>query len=357
MSLIGEVLKRTRQNCHPNMVKNNDPYIASVSSNSFKMQTVKPIVIFLISFISILCITLTIVIYNHTKPTPHTHSAKKTDPSSDASMKIANTANTAKSRTTDLLSAPLISTVNHNNTAKVENNNVAKTQNAPPTLSFQSTPSTIPSRTNNPTELFNSKSSTTTKTQADADEFFTLHFLEIQEGRLFKALVALNGIAKDKEFFISNIIRICDSLRDKNKFQESKTVIKAGLDHYPNDLVLVTQLASTHLGAHEYNESIKLLEKYTPDFETNPEYYALLAYSYLKVNRTRESVNIYKQLVMFDSTNAPWWIGLAIAYQNKSEPKLALDAYRHALRVSYKQSPHRPFIKAKISEISQGQIL
>ena len=79
------------------------------------------------------------------------------------------------------------------------------------------------------------------------------------------------------------------------------------------------------MAAAKYQKG-EILEKYTPDFESHPDYYSLLAYSYLKTNRIRESINIYKQLVLFDPTNASWWIGLGIAYQSHSQPKNALDA-------------------------------
>ena len=82
-----------------------------------------------------------------------------------------------------------------------------------------------------------------------------------------------------------------------------------------------------------------------------------MAYSYLKTNRIRESINIYKQLVLFDPTNAPWWIGLGIAYQSHSQPKNALDAFRHAHRVSKEHAPYIEYIEKQISEISKDYIL
>ena len=394
MSLIGDAIKKVNQNKQLNRERprnnkthldhpkkpysndhysskqnNRDPYIDSVSEYSFKMSSLNSITMGLIAFISILSITSGLLIYKHYYLEPinkngHTHNPPESFISphvDEPGLKKRTTHTPSHTQATTPIESPTNTTLPF-----VKSDLINTPKNFPQT---KKTPdnyikSHTSSGNSHPVIVFNPENKDGHHTVSpanvptlDAEKFYNLRFLEIQEGKLIKALVALHMVAQNQTFYMQTIIHLCESLREKGKFEEAKAVINAGIDNYPNEIPFILQLSSTYLGANEYEQSVQLLEKYTPDFDENPEYYALLAYSYLKVNRLRESVNLYKQLVIFDSTNAPWWIGLGIGYQNKSQRKLALEAFRHALRVSKDQATYKPFLEERITEMTKDQIL
>ena len=58
---------------------------------------------------------------------------------------------------------------------------------------------------------------------------------------------------------MSTIIRLSSSLNEKGKFSESQTLVKSGLDHYPQKLSLITQLASSYMAAAKYQKGVEIL--------------------------------------------------------------------------------------------------
>lgn len=115
----------------------------------------------------------------------------------------------------------------------------------------------------------------------------------------------------------------------QEKYTEAEMVLEEGLEFQPRAINLIMLKARLFIAKEKSKEALALLEKYKPDFQTNPDYYGLMAAIFEKMGRTIEAGSLYQALVKIEPENGQYWLGLGLALEQKHAMAQAIEAYRH----------------------------
>jgi len=100
---------------------------------------------------------------------------------------------------------------------------------------------------------------------------------------------------------------------------------------------LAEKTARVIIARHDYQSALTLLESHKPDFNSNPDYYYLLAGLYIKVHSYKKAHKIYERLVTSNRYNAYYWFGLAVALEAQGD-EAAITSYSVAKKIAVKGS-------------------
>ena len=84
-----------------------------------------------------------------------------------------------------------------------------------------------------------------------------------------------------------------------------------------------------------------------------PDYHALLAASYQRINNHQKSVEIYLRLVKIRPNEGVWWLGLAISLEKTGKNKSALEAYQRAQQTGTLKSGLVKFTNNRVSALKE----
>lgn len=130
-------------------------------------------------------------------------------------------------------------------------------------------------------------------------------------------------------------------------------VIDKGMKYDPHNLRLSIMKARLLVAQDQHQDALTLLKQFHPGIDKEPDYYGLLAAVFEGLGRTSEAGSLYQSLVKIEPENGRYWLGFAIALENKKANQQAIDAYKRASQSEASQSDVRAYAEDRL-KILQG---
>lgn len=152
----------------------------------------------------------------------------------------------------------------------------------------------------------------------------------IQEGNDQRAIDVLSLILTEFATSVEARENLTLLYLSHNDLEHAYEVLNDGLSREPNNLRLITLKARLLAEQGSNRLALQLLEKFNPDINSAPEYYALMAAIFESLGRSAEAGSLYQSLTQIDPDNGQYWLGLGIALEHKHANIQAIEAYRRA---------------------------
>ena len=104
------------------------------------------------------------------------------------------------------------------------------------------------------------------------------------------------------------------------------------MEQDPQNITLVVQLSNLMLELKQYDESLKLLNKYLKDDETDPQLYWNLGRTYAALDNTEKAKEYYDLAYSYLNGQAEFLRDAAYFYRNNGQRDLALKCCNKFLK-------------------------
>lgn len=153
----------------------------------------------------------------------------------------------------------------------------------------------------------------------------------VNRGQVDVAIRLLRNLVAKSPSFLPAQESLAVLLGQSGSVLEATQILDNARRQFGNDSGILKLEAELLSKQGKTQEAITLLSSVNrPNFQHDPEYYALLASLEEKSGKFAEAKQIYEQLVTYKPDNSVWWVGFGIALENLGKHEAALSAYGHA---------------------------
>lgn len=128
-------------------------------------------------------------------------------------------------------------------------------------------------------------------------------------------------------------------------------VLDQGLTFEPHNFRLLTMKSRLLVEQGQHREALALLEQFKPDIQKEPDYYGVLAAIFETLGRTGEAGSLYQSLVHIEPSNGQYWLGYAMALENKHASQQAIEAYKRASQSENAQPAVRAYAETRLKTL------
>lgn len=111
---------------------------------------------------------------------------------------------------------------------------------------------------------------------------------------------------------------------------EAAEVSKEGLSLQPTNIKMTELYARALINQNQPEQALQILLKNARGISNNPDYTALLALVYERLNHFSEAANLYQKLLSQEPNNPRWLVGVAVSLEQMGDNNKALQAYEKA---------------------------
>ncbi len=114
------------------------------------------------------------------------------------------------------------------------------------------------------------------------------------------------------------------------RFVQAAALLKEGVKLSPEYTLFAKLYARVLLELDNPQLAIKVLQQGVANIRNEPDYFALLAATYQRVNAHQQAADLYLRLVKIRPRAGVWWLGLGISLEKLGKKAEALQAYQRA---------------------------
>lgn len=143
---------------------------------------------------------------------------------------------------------------------------------------------------------------------------------------------------------------LIDLLVSANQLNKASNYLDTAIKKFPNEISFVQIYAQLLAQKGNFAKALALLAKFSPDANSNPDYYALIASIYGQQNKNVEAAEIYDRLLKLYPNKAIWWVGLGISLEATDQKNAAEEAYQRAYNLGNLPADVLTFVTSKIQK-------
>lgn len=137
------------------------------------------------------------------------------------------------------------------------------------------------------------------------------------------------------------------------RYVEAAELLRLGIHLVPGYTLFAKLYARVLLEQNNPKQAIQVLEQQQPAVEADPDYHALLAATYQRVNEHQKAVDVYLKVVKVQPLAGVWWLGLAISLEKSGKNKEALEAYQRAQETGTLNAGLTKFSNNRVSALKE----
>lgn len=143
--------------------------------------------------------------------------------------------------------------------------------------------------------------------------------------------------------------KLASLLFAQGDYGQSKLLLSQGIQLHPAQSDLRLMLARLHMVQKDPVQAMNVLVESEPGRDNQTEYLAYRAALAQQLKQPAVAKVDYRRLTTIETSNAKWWLGLAIASDQLSETKMAVQAYRQARSLGQLDVSVHEFIQQRIT--------
>jgi regulator of sirC expression with transglutaminase-like and TPR domain len=188
--------------------------------------------------------------------------------------------------------------------------------------------------------------STTAKQQADA-----LFRQAESNSDDFSADYKLEQALKLDPRHLKARLLLAKKLHNQGQVSRTAELLDQGLALFPGNLQFINTRAQLYLQQKKPNDALKTLQRIDLVNSSNETYLSLLAATYQHLQSFVDAAKVYQRLVIVNPEKAENWLGLALSHEKTGNPRLAIEAYQHALSKNTLKESVTSYIKQRLTEL------
>lgn len=134
---------------------------------------------------------------------------------------------------------------------------------------------------------------------------------------------------------------------------QAETAVDIGLESAPAHPGLKKVKARILLDQNDSGGAVALLRKAPPAMKVDAEYHEILAAALQQQGRADDAVNVYYQLLKYNSGQARLWVGLGYSLELAVQPIEARKAYESSLQVPGIEDNLKRYVTQRLSQLAE----
>jgi regulator of sirC expression with transglutaminase-like and TPR domain len=188
--------------------------------------------------------------------------------------------------------------------------------------------------------------STTAKQQADA-----LYRQAENNSDDFSAVYKLEQALKLDPRHLKARLLLAKKLHNQGQISRTAELLDQGIALFPGNLQFINTRAQLYLQQKKPNDALKTLQRIDLVSSSNETYLSLLAATYQQLQSFADAAKVYQRLVIVNPEKAENWLGLALSHEKNGNPRLAIEAYQHALSKNTLKESVTSYIRQRLTEL------
>lgn len=144
---------------------------------------------------------------------------------------------------------------------------------------------------------------------------------------------------------------LAKKLHNQGLVSRTAEVLDQGLALFPGNLQFINARAQLYLQQKNPIDALKTLQHIELASSSNETYLSLLAATYQQLQSYADAVKVYQRLVAVNPEKAENWLGLALSQEKIGNPRLAIEAYQHALNKNTLKDSITSYIRLRLNEL------